>query len=170
MCLAEALLRVPDKDTKTRLIRDKISSVEWGKRFTQKGASEETFFSKLTGFGLATADHLMHWGLERKGFLDALGGITRRVSEPIIRQSIAQAMKILGHQFVMGETIEDALRRSKEAEKNGYCYSYDMLGEAACTKEDAHRYYEAYAQSIEKIGKEKRECDIFTRPGIWIKL
>jgi RHH-type proline utilization regulon transcriptional repressor/proline dehydrogenase/delta 1-pyrroline-5-carboxylate dehydrogenase len=170
MCLAEALLRIPDKDTKTRLIRDKISSVEWGKRFTQEEASEESFFSKLAGFGLATADHLMHWGLERKGFLDALGGITRRVSEPIIRRSIAQAMKILGHQFVMGETIEDALTRSKGPEKKGHSYSYDMLGEAACTKEDACRYYEAYAQAIEKIGKEKGDGDIFTRPGISIKL
>ena len=170
MCLAEALLRIPDKDTKTRLIRDKISSVEWGKRLARDGTEEGTFFAKLTHFGLATADHLMHWGLERKGFLEALGGLTRRVSEPLIRQSIAQAMKILGHQFVMGETIDDALKRAGLAEKEGYYHSYDMLGEAACTKEDAHRYYKAYTQAIEKIGQTKREGNIFAQPGISIKL
>ncbi|MDF3033916.1 MAG: putA [Alphaproteobacteria bacterium] len=170
MCLAEALLRIPDKDTKTRLIRDKLSSIEWGKQFAQEGAPERPFFAKLTNFGLVTADHLMHWGLERNGFLEVLGGLTRRVTEPVIRQGIAQAMKILGRHFVMGETIKDALKRAKPFEKEGYCYSYDMLGEAACTKEDAHRYYQAYAQAIESIGKAKREGDIFTQPSISIKL
>lgn len=170
MCLAEALLRVLDTDTKTRLIRDKIGSVEWGNRAAQGEAGGETFFAKLTSFGLSAADHLMHWGLERKGFFDILGGLTRRVSEPVIRQSIAQAMKILGRQFVMGETIQDALKRAKSAEEEGYCHSYDMLGEAACTKEDAKRYYQAYSEAIQAIGTTKREGSIFVQPSISIKL
>lgn len=171
MCLAEALLRVPDADTKTRLIRDKIGSVDWGNHRTLKGQTAgETFFAKLTNFGLNAADHLMHWGLERKGFLEILGGLTRRVSEPVIRQSIAQAMKILGRQFVMGETINDALKRAKDAEEKGYRHSYDMLGEAACTKRDAKRYFHAYAQAIEAIGTVKHEGDIFSQPSISVKL
>jgi len=170
MCLAEALLRIPDKATQTRLIRDKISSVEWGKRFAQEKTPEGTFLARLAGLGLTTADHLMRWGLERKGFFDVLGGLTRLVSEPIIRQSITQAMKVLGHQFVMGETIENALKRAKGDEQAGYRHSYDMLGEAACTKEDAHRYYQAYATAIEALGKTKRDGNIFAQPSISVKL
>jgi len=170
MCLAEALLRVPDTDTKTRLIRDKIGSIDWKKHSSQDEKGKETFFAKLTNFGLATADQLMRWGLERKGFLDALGGVTRRLSEPVIRKSISHAMKILGHQFVMGETIGNALKRVKLDEQKGYTHSYDMLGEAARTKEDADRYYQAYAQAIEAIGKVKIEGNIFSQPSISVKL
>jgi len=170
MCLAEALLRVPDTDTKMRLIRDKIGSVEWGDRLAERDAQDKTFFAKLTSFGLSTADHLMHWGLEKKGFLDIFKGLTRRVSEPIIRQSIAKAMEIMGNQFVMGETIKDALKRAKTDEESGYCHSYDMLGEEARTKKDAHRYFEAYTQAIETIGKLKREEDIFSQSSISVKL
>ena len=169
MCLAEALLRVPDTDTKTKLIRDKIGSVEWGSRLTQ-GEEDTTFFAKLTSFGLSTADHLMNWGLEKKGFLDTLKGLTRRVSEPIIRQSIAKAMEIMGNQFVMGETIKSALKRAKTDEEKGYCHSFDMLGEEARTKKDATRYFEAYVHAIEAIGKSKKEGDVFSQNSISIKL
>lgn len=169
MCLAEALLRVPDTDTKTRLIRDKIGSVDWVSCLTQ-GESKTTFFAKLTSFGLSTADHLMHWGLEKNGFLETLKGLTRRVSEPIIRQSIAKAMEIMGNQFVMGETIKGALKRAKIDEEKGYCHSFDMLGEEARTKKDATRYFEAYAHAIEAIGKSKKEGDIFSQNSISVKL
>ncbi len=169
MCLAEALLRVPDTETKTRLIRDKIRSVEWGSSLNQ-GKGDTTFFAKLTSFGLSTADHLMHWGLEKNGFLDTLKGITRRVSEPVIRQSIAKAMEIMGNQFVMGETIKAALKRAKTDEEKGYRHSYDMLGEEARTKKDANRYYQAYTQAIEAIGKSKGGGDIFFQNSISVKL
>jgi RHH-type proline utilization regulon transcriptional repressor/proline dehydrogenase/delta 1-pyrroline-5-carboxylate dehydrogenase len=170
MCLAEALLRVPDTATKTRLIRDKIGSVDWMNHTSQSGKQKTTLFAKLTNFGLATAEQLMNWGLEKKGFMDAIGNLTRRLSEPVIRKSIAQAMKILGYQFVMGETITDALKRSKSSENKAYLHSYDMLGEAACTKEDAQRYYQSYAEAIEKIGQTKAEGSIFSQPSISIKL
>jgi RHH-type transcriptional regulator, proline utilization regulon repressor / proline dehydrogenase / delta 1-pyrroline-5-carboxylate dehydrogenase len=170
MCLAEALLRVPDTETKTSLIRDKLGSVDWKKHFSKSEKADETLFAKLTSFGLATADQLMHWGLERKGFVDVLKNLTRRVSEPVIRKSISEAMKVLGHQFVMGESIQDALKRAKSDEKMGYIHSYDMLGEAARTKDDASRYYEAYVLAIETIGKTKREGSIFAQPSISVKL
>lgn len=166
MCLAEALLRIPDKQTRVRLIRDKISSVEWGKSTPQ----EETFIGKLANFGLATASHLIRQGVGSKGFLNTLIGLTRRVSEPIIYQSVTQAMKILGHQFVMGESIQEALVQAQKNAKDGYCHSYDMLGEAACTQEDANRYYQAYAQAIEDIGATKGKGDIFSQPSISVKL
>ncbi|MBX9804681.1 MAG: bifunctional proline dehydrogenase/L-glutamate gamma-semialdehyde dehydrogenase PutA [Alphaproteobacteria bacterium] len=170
MCLAEALLRVPDTQTKTRLIRDKIGSVKWGGQPDQGVSVADTLFARLTNFGLSTADHLMNWGLEKKGFLEVVGGLTRRISEPVIRQSIAQAMKILGRQFVMGESIGEAMQRAKSAERQGYRHSYDMLGEAACTKEDAKRYYQSYAQAIESIGKMVTKGDIFSQPSISVKL
>lgn len=166
MCLAEALLRVPDTDTKTRLIRDKIGSVEWA----SGKIGGKTFIAKLTGFGLSAADHLMHWGLEKSSFLGTLKGLTRRVSEPIIRQSIAKAMEIMGNQFVMGETIKAALRRAKTDEIKGYRHSYDMLGEEARTKKDADRYFRAYTKAIEAIGKSKREGDVFAQNSISVKL
>lgn len=170
MCLAEALLRVPDIDTKTNLIRDKLGSVDWKKHLNLKEKGSETLFAKLTSFGLATADHLMHWGLEQKGFANAFKSLTRRLSEPVIRKSISEAMKLLGHQFVMGETIQDALKRAKSAEQAGYYHSYDMLGEAARTKEDAARYFQAYADAIEVIGKTKSDGNIFSQPSISVKL
>ncbi|MGV8949104.1 MAG: bifunctional proline dehydrogenase/L-glutamate gamma-semialdehyde dehydrogenase PutA [Candidatus Paracaedibacter sp.] len=169
MCLAEALLRVPDTDTKTKLIRDKISSVDWGSSLNQ-GEGDPTFFARLTSFGLSTADHLMNWGIEKNGFLETLKGLTRRVSEPIIRQSIVKAMEIMGKQFVMGETIKGALKRAKVDEEKGYFHSYDMLGEEARTRQDAHRYFGAYTHAIEVIGKSKREGDIFYQNSISVKL
>jgi RHH-type proline utilization regulon transcriptional repressor/proline dehydrogenase/delta 1-pyrroline-5-carboxylate dehydrogenase len=170
MCLAEALLRIPDVNTKTRLIRDKLGSVDWKGHISLDNGGQESLFAKLTNFGLATADHLLHWGLEHKGFFDTLGGLARRLGEPVIRKSIGHAMKILGRQFVMGETMHDALKRAKVAEKEGYIHSYDMLGESARTQEDAARYYDAYAQAIESIGTTKHEGDIYTQPSISVKL
>ncbi|MBM3467821.1 MAG: bifunctional proline dehydrogenase/L-glutamate gamma-semialdehyde dehydrogenase PutA [Alphaproteobacteria bacterium] len=170
MCLAEALLRVPDAETKTRLIRDKIGSVSWKNSSSSKNVNEDTLFSKLTNFGLATADHLLHWGLDSKGYLNIFKNLTRRVSEPIIRKAITHAMKILGHQFVMGETIEDALKRAKSLENDGYLHSYDMLGEEARTKADAQRYYISYVKAIEEIGKTVKSSKTLVQPGISVKL
>jgi RHH-type proline utilization regulon transcriptional repressor/proline dehydrogenase/delta 1-pyrroline-5-carboxylate dehydrogenase len=170
MCLAEALLRVPDSRTKTRLIRDKIGSIDWMEGFRQEGSS---LFTNLASLGLATADHLMRWGFDHKGFVATVGSLTRRLSEPVIRQAMAQAMKNLGHQFVMGETIAQALKRSKPSEKAGYRHSYDMLGEEARTKSDAARFYHAYLQAIEAIGQDGKLAeggDVFARPSISVKL
>lgn len=178
MCLAEALLRIPDKATKTRLVRDKISALTTNN--VPHSAEKSPFLAKLAHLGLTAAGQVMHWGKqegqEANGFWDTLGGLARRAGEPVIRQILAQAMKLLGRQFVMGETIDDALSRAKKGEKEGCRHSYDMLGEAACTKADAARYAQAYARAITTIGETidrqgiSREGDIFAKPSISIKL
>ncbi len=166
MCLAEALLRIPDEETKTTLIRDKIGAISWSETFSKS----DTVFAKLTSLGLATTDTLLSWGLDRSGFLGALSSISRKLSEPMIRQSVSQVMRLLGKQFVMGETITDALKRAQCAEKKGYRHSYDMLGEAAKTMEDAERYYQAYLEAIQAIARHKTAGEIFHQPSISIKL
>lgn len=166
MCLAEALLRIPDQHTQTIIIRDKIGSISWGDTFSKS----DTVFAKLTSLGLATTDALLTWGLDRQGFLGSLSSISRKLTEPMIRQSIGQVMRLLGRQFVMGETIEGALRRARQAEKKGYRHSYDMLGEAAKTMDDANRYYQSYLQAIQAIARSRIVGDIFHQPSISIKL
>lgn len=166
MCLAEALLRVPDTHTQTKLIRDKISAVNW---LSHLGKAESLAMNIAT-LGLATTDLFLSWGLDKNSFIKGIANLSRKMSEPTIRQAIAQAMKILGHQFVMGETIDEALKRSRKKEALGYRYSYDMLGEAAKNRADATRYFEAYRQAIEAIAKNSNSGDIFTKPSISVKL
>jgi RHH-type proline utilization regulon transcriptional repressor/proline dehydrogenase/delta 1-pyrroline-5-carboxylate dehydrogenase len=166
MCLAEALLRIPDSYTQTILIRDKIGSISWAETLSKS----DTLFGKLTSFGLATTDALLSWGLNRQGLLGTLSSVSRKLSEPMIRQSINQTMKILGRQFVMGETIEEAIKCAKEAEKSGYRHSFDMLGEAAKTHDDAEKYFQAYLKAIDSIAKSKSSGDIYSQPSISIKL
>lgn len=164
MCLAEALLRIPDKKTMDDLLRDKITSADW---VSHVGKSDSLFVNAAT------------WGLVLTGKIltpnqSKLGGVLKkfveRTSAPIIRKSVQQAMKILGHQFVMGETIEQAIKRAGESEARGYRYSYDMLGEAARTAEDADRYFRSYQHAIEMIGKAANGKGFIEGPGISIKL
>lgn len=165
MCLAEALLRIPDAKTQTKLIRDKIGSADWA----EKMGRSDSFVVNLASMGLAASDHLLHFGLEKKSILSNVGSLTRKMSEPIIRQSVRQAMKILGYQFVLGETVDEALLRADELEKDGYRFSYDMLGEAALTAVDAERYFVAYVKSIQALAQAKGS-HIHERPSISIKL
>lgn len=164
MCLAEALLRIPDKKTMDDLLRDKITNVDW---ISHAGKSDSFFVNAAT------------WGLVLTGKVltpneSKLGGVlkdfVKRSGAPIIRKSVQQAMKLLGHQFVMGETIEDAIKRAVESEAQGYRYSYDMLGEAARTMADAERYFTAYQKAIEMIGKAAQGKGFIEGPGISIKL
>lgn len=166
MCLAEALLRIPDKATQTALIRDKIGAIQ----DCENKRKSQGFIAHLADFGLATTDCLLQWGLHKTGFLSALSGLSRRFTEPMIRSIIAQAMKMMGHQFVMGESIEAALARAKLDEKKGYRHSYDMLGEGAKTMDDAHRYFQSYLSAITAVGGAKNEGDIFGQPSISVKL
>lgn len=147
MCLAEAMLRIPDSETVDKLIQDKITSVDWA---VHQGKSE-SFFVNATTWGLMLTGKIMA-PAESSGFGKILKKIITRTSEPIIRQAVKQAMKILGEQFVMGRTIQEAMKRAKSYEKRGYRYSYDMLGEAARTAEDAERYLNAYQEAIKAIG------------------
>src|SRR4051794_35281937 len=126
MCLAEALLRIPDAETVDRLIRDKIGSADWERHL---GRSDSVFVNAST-WGLMLTGRLVKSDVADRDLRGALRRLVSRSGEPVVRQAVTQAMRILGRQFVMGRTIEEALNRAKSAEKHGYRHSYDMLGEA----------------------------------------
>jgi RHH-type proline utilization regulon transcriptional repressor/proline dehydrogenase/delta 1-pyrroline-5-carboxylate dehydrogenase len=167
MCLAEALLRIPDAETADRLIKDKLADAQWEKHL---GSSESLFVNASTWALMLTGRVIR---LERNGGQDLAGVLKRLVSrsgEPVIRQAVMQAMRILGRQFVMGRTIEEALERARILEKKGFRYSYDMLGEAARTMADAERYDLAYQQAIRAIGAAAKGKGPIASPGISVKL
>ncbi|HEY5717250.1 MAG TPA: bifunctional proline dehydrogenase/L-glutamate gamma-semialdehyde dehydrogenase PutA, partial [Motiliproteus sp.] len=165
MCLAEALLRVPDKHTIDALIEDKILSGNWGAHLGHSNSSlinSSTWALLITGKLISPVD--------QKGLAQTLRGLIKRLGEPVVRTAVAQAMKELGRQFVLGRNIDEALSRAKKYEAKGYTYSYDMLGEAARTEADAKRYQNAYAQAISKLAAACVHADIRTNPGISVKL
>jgi RHH-type proline utilization regulon transcriptional repressor/proline dehydrogenase/delta 1-pyrroline-5-carboxylate dehydrogenase len=150
MCLAEALLRVPDKLTQDALIRDKISQGQWSNHL----GSSDSLFVNASSWGLLITGSMVNYADKRKQ--DSFGLLKKtigRLGEPVIRKSMNYAMKIMGKQFVMGETITAATERAATKEQQGYVYSYDMLGEGARTMADAERYLKAYQEAIETIGK-----------------
>lgn len=169
MCVAEALLRIPDQDTADALIRDKLGDADWEKHM---GQSDSVLVNAST------------WGLMLTGKLVSLNDLTRanvrgafkrlvgRVGEPVIRLAVRQAMRIMGHQFVMGRTIGEALARSRKGDNADYRYSFDMLGEGALTAKDAARYLQAYRDAIRAIGGSGDYVggDVFAAPSISIKL
>ena len=167
MCVAEALLRIPDQDTANKLIRDKLGDADWD---AHVGRSSSVLVNAST------------WGLMLTGRLVSLAGETQRdtagafrrlvgrVGEPAIRLAVRQAMRIMGHQFVMGRSIQEALERSHKGENASYRYSFDMLGEGAFTAADAARYLEAYRRAILAIGSGGPYPDVFAAPSISVKL
>ena len=164
MCLAEALLRVPDADTIDALIEDKIAPSDWGKHIghsTSPLVNASTWALMLTGKVLKD---------EKPGVVTHLRNAVKRLGEPVIRTAVARAMKEMGRQFVLGETITGAMKRAKSHEDNGYTYSYDMLGEAARTDADATRYHLAYSRAITAISDACIHDDIRANPGISVKL
>ncbi|MBQ5962262.1 trifunctional transcriptional regulator/proline dehydrogenase/L-glutamate gamma-semialdehyde dehydrogenase [Massilia sp. ZL223] len=165
MCLAEALLRIPDSETADRLIADKISKGDWRKHL---GESPSLFVNAAT-WGLLITGKLVSTNSE-KGLGSALTRIIAKGGEPLIRKGVDLAMRMLGNQFVTGQTIEEALKNSRENETRGYRYSYDMLGEAALTESDAKNYYASYETAIHAIGKASNGRGIKDGPGISIKL
>ncbi len=165
MCLAEALLRVPDDETIDALIEDKIAPSEWGKHL---GKSHSSLVNASTWALFVTGKVLDDE--KNSGMASILRSAIKRVGEPVIREAVTRLMKILGQQFVLGETISKAMKRASSKEKTGFTYSYDMLGEAACTKHDAQRYFMSYSDSITEIAKAKLSDDIRENPGISIKL
>jgi len=168
MCLAEALLRIPDADTADRLIKDKIGGANWERHL---GSSESLFVNAST-FALMLTGRVVNLDSEQaaRDLAGTLGRLLARGGEPVIRQAVTQGMRILGRQFVMGRTIAEALARAREAEKRGYRYSYDMLGEAARTMADADRYFEAYVRAIGAIGAKAGGRGPVAAPGISVKL
>ena len=165
MCLAEALLRIPDHQTADRLIADKISKGDWRKHL---GESPSLFVNAAT-WGLLVTGKLVSTNSEQS-LGSALTRLIAKGGEPLIRKGVDMAMRMLGNQFVTGQTIEEALKNSQDNEKRGYRYSYDMLGEAALTAKDAAFYYKAYETAIHAIGKASNGRGIKNGPGISVKL
>jgi len=164
MCLAEALLRVPDDETIDELIRDKIAPHDWASHVGDSGSiliNASTWALMLTGRVLDEDD---------PGVVGALQSLVRRVGEPVLRVAVKRAMQELGSQFVLGENIQQAIARGAEMEARGYTYSFDMLGEAARTHEDAARYYDAYVDAIKSLAEHAKTDDIRLNPGISVKL
>ncbi len=164
MCLAEALLRVPDSETVDDLIRDKITPHDWGAHVGDSGSimvNASTWALMLTGKVLDD---------EQPGVVGALRNTVRRLGEPVVRVAVKRAMQEMGDQFVLGETIKRATKRGNAMVDRGYTYSYDMLGEAARTHADAERYFQAYVEAIAGLAERAHSEDIRENPGISVKL
>jgi RHH-type transcriptional regulator, proline utilization regulon repressor / proline dehydrogenase / delta 1-pyrroline-5-carboxylate dehydrogenase len=166
LCLAEALLRIPDAETVDQLIRDKLGEADWARHL---GHSESVFVNAST-WALMLTGRLLHSQPEAHDLGTALRRFVARSGEPVVRQAVAAAMRILARQFVMGRTIEEALGRARAAEHHGYRHSYDMLGEAAHTASDAARYLAAYEDAIAAIGRSAGGRPVVEAPGISVKL
>jgi len=165
MCLAEALLRIPDAETRDALIKDKIAEGDWKSHL---GGTKSLFVNAAT-WGLVVTGKLT--STVSDGSLGAaLSRLIARAGEPVIRRGVDMAMRMMGEQFVTGETIAEALKRSKPLEARGFRYSYDMLGEAATTSADAARYYRDYENAIHAIGEAAAGRGVYEGPGISIKL
>jgi RHH-type transcriptional regulator, proline utilization regulon repressor / proline dehydrogenase / delta 1-pyrroline-5-carboxylate dehydrogenase len=163
MCLAEALLRVPDAETIDELIHDKIEPSDWGAHLGRSASplvNASTWALMLTGRVLDD---------DPAGPTRALRRLIRRAGEPVVRTAVGQAMKHLGRQFVLGETIEEGMRKARDLERKGYTYSYDMLGEAARTDADARRYHQSYANAVSAIAG-AATGEVRSSPGISVKL
>ncbi len=168
MCVAEALLRIPDAATADKLIKDKFSQGDWRKHL---GASDSMLVNAGT-WGMMLTGKLV--SVEPGSVTDVGGWLTRlaaRAGEPIVRSSLRQGMRLMAEQFVMGRNIGDALKRSVEDEQKNYRHSFDMLGEAAMTADDAERYFQSYQAAIKAISAYvKPGQSVFAAPGISVKL
>ncbi|GIX34149.1 MAG: bifunctional protein PutA [Lysobacterales bacterium] len=168
MCVAEALLRIPDKETADRLISDKLGEADWEAHL---GKSDSVLVNAST-WGLMLTGKLIELAEDtRRSFGAALKRLIARAGEPIVRLAVRQAMRIMGHQFVMGQSIEEAIRAAESKEGRRWRYSFDMLGEAALTEADAQRYLAAYRKAVEAVGAMPGERDsVFAAPSVSVKL
>ncbi|MDQ6621532.1 MAG: proline dehydrogenase family protein, partial [Pseudomonadota bacterium] len=165
MCLAEALLRIPDAATRDLLIRDKVGGAHWRSHI----GTSPSLFVNAAAWGLLITGTLVeshsHNRLEQ-----AMASVLRRGGEPMIRAGVDMAMRLLGRQFVSGRTIEEALANAREREGRGYTFSFDMLGEAAVTADDAARYFAAYEIALHAIGRASAGRGVHGGPGMSVKL
>ncbi|ROH91853.1 bifunctional proline dehydrogenase/L-glutamate gamma-semialdehyde dehydrogenase PutA [Stagnimonas aquatica] len=173
MCLAEALLRIPDDATADKLIADKLGDADWESHF---GKSDSLFVNAGT-WGLMLTGKIVKLAPDTTSdFRRALNKLVAKSTEPVIQLAVRQAMRLMGSQFVMGRTIGEALKNARSKAHRAYLHSYDMLGEAALTSADAERYFKAYQDAIAAIGKAVREDAVFAsapvygRPNISVKL
>ena len=166
MCLAEALLRIPDAHTADELIADKLSKPQWAEKI---GESDSAFVNAAT-FSLLLTGKVIEGAKDRSdSWRASLGRAVGRLGEPVVRAAVREAMKILGRNFVFGRNIEEALRRAAPERAQGLSHSFDMLGEAARTFGDAERYAESYAKALDHIAKEAKG-GFRISPGISVKL
>jgi RHH-type proline utilization regulon transcriptional repressor/proline dehydrogenase/delta 1-pyrroline-5-carboxylate dehydrogenase len=172
MCVAEALLRIPDQATADRLIRDKLGGADWDAHL----GKSDSLLVNASSWGLLLTGRMVGLaGETRSNAIGALRRLVGRAGEPVIRLAVRQAMRIMGHQFVLGRTIGEALTRSRKHESTAYRYSFDMLGEGAFTSADATRYLQAYRDAILAIGASAASSggpfkDVFAAPSISVKL
>ncbi|MEI9993879.1 MAG: bifunctional proline dehydrogenase/L-glutamate gamma-semialdehyde dehydrogenase PutA [Rhizomicrobium sp.] len=169
MCLAEALLRVPDADTADRLIRDKIGGAQWDRH----RAKSDSFFVNASTWALMLTGHVVRLDDTAKwDFEGIFRKLVARTGEPVIRQAVSYAMRILGRQFVLGRTIGEAMKEGRPLVEKGYRYSFDMLGEAAYTKADAARYAQSYRDALDMVAaaNPRDARSIFERPSLSVKL
>ncbi|MEE3608625.1 bifunctional proline dehydrogenase/L-glutamate gamma-semialdehyde dehydrogenase PutA [Avibacterium paragallinarum] len=165
MCLAEALLRIPDAQTRYALINDKLQLGNWQAHLKKSGS----LFTNLASLGLMLGNKISV-NLDEENLASALSRSFSRLSAPVMKTAIEKAMGILGEQFVTGETMEKALKNIQSREKMGYCFSFDMLGEAAMTMEDADRYLQDYVDAIHAVGKQSAGRSLYEANGISVKL
>lgn len=152
MCLAEALMRIPDTATIDALIRDKLSAADWKSHLK----NSDSLFVNASTWGLLITGKVVTMDVQASGSpANVISRLVNKLSEPVIRQAMNQAMKIMGHQFVLGQTIEEAKKKGQEMCDKGYSYSFDMLGEAALTQTDANKYFNDYMVAIESVGQKK---------------
>jgi RHH-type proline utilization regulon transcriptional repressor/proline dehydrogenase/delta 1-pyrroline-5-carboxylate dehydrogenase len=168
MCLAEALLRIPDSETADDLIRDKLAEADWARHL----GDDSSLFVNAATWGLMLTGRLVQFEdapVDNVG--DFLGRLAARLGEPVVRRALQEGMRVLGHQFVMGDTIDKALARATTGDYARYRYSFDMLGEAALTTDNAERYFDAYRRAISSVAEHAgRQSDVFAAPGLSIKL
>ncbi len=173
MCLAEALLRIPDSDTADDLIAEKLSGGRWEKHL---GHSDSMFVNASTWALMLTGRIVKLRDAQGANPFDALKRLVARSGEPVIRQAVRQAVKVLGDQFVLGRTIREAISRAEDCQEKGYLLSYDMLGEAARSEKDAEAYFDRYLAAIDAVGQAAGPFGIlhadalYARPGISVKL
>ena len=164
MSLAEALIRVPDNYTADALIHDKMSVADWKKHIK----NDNGFMVNASTWGMMMTGRVVSIdsSTTASGFLDRM---TKKMGEPVIRSAMQKAMRIMGHQFVLGETIEDANKNSQPYRNKGYTYSFDMLGEAAITHKDAEKYFNDYLHAIRATASIKVK-EGMPKPSVSIKL
>ncbi|MGV6802144.1 MAG: bifunctional proline dehydrogenase/L-glutamate gamma-semialdehyde dehydrogenase PutA [bacterium] len=165
MVLAEALLRVPDAQTQNRLIEEKLGQGDWDTEYE----ADESWLLMAASWGIGLSANVLKPGDTPGAVLKAM---IKRLGLPVIRTGTRQAMQYLGQHFVLGQTIEEAMRRARKKREEGFRFSFDMLGEGARTAADAARYYQAYQEALEAIGEDanKRSTDLPDRPGLSVKL
>ncbi len=164
MSLAEALMRIPDAHTKDLLIEDKVATSQWSSHFGHSSSSA----INISTLGLMAAGTILEKSSD--SIVGTLHEVVKRLGEPVIRVAVGEAMKLLGERFVLGQTIQKALQKSRSMVSKGFSYSYDMLGEAARTRHDADRYFDAYKHALEEIAANAKGDDVHGNPGISVKL